>query len=638
MSAPRDVQAQVASVIPFRRFGPRTQRLMSQQFGRLDRNATVGTLAERHGGAGGGAGAEAGAPRAVPRAPGGPAAGAGGGGDGEDRRIANAPGVRERGVDPRLAEIVSAGAANLPPGYKVRMTSGGRHAGASGYHPSGRATDWEIVRPDGTAIRNQGEDREGLYTKLAQGAYGYQEERHPDLTGKFAWGGAFGTSRNNPNNPDLMHFDLGGERGRIGRYRRAAIGAVRPSQIARAAPSRVAGPPTAGGGPAEGLPVRRVPTTRFAPDGTPLGGVGGGRGVDPNVAPGPGMTRNLKGDWVPDMGMPDIRPAPPADAAFDPNTGQIDRAKGQQIWDEAERAWGDAPDPSNPQMSRRQRRDLARDYFRDNPWGPGRGEGEAQPADGATAESLKRSLENAKPKLPGYGAQLDMGLYDQSRQAHPEIEASFRDEPPTLRGETRRAGERTSREIPDWAKTAAGTIPAWTGALVPGAGLIEAAEAAQEGSYGKAAAIAALEAAGPLKAMVKGGKWAMRGLSAMEKINKLKSGTDVLAAAGVLGPTSAHGNPAEAPAYGAGSKALGVQRERETVDLLDRDMGREISGRIDGSADLNVNVRAPAGTTVAAKRRGTLFKPPKIDRSTQMEPAQAGPPVGGGFGDEMTAI
>ena len=45
MSAPREVQAQVASVIPFNRFGPRTQTLMRQQFGDFDGSRTVGDLA-----------------------------------------------------------------------------------------------------------------------------------------------------------------------------------------------------------------------------------------------------------------------------------------------------------------------------------------------------------------------------------------------------------------------------------------------------------------------------------------------------------------------------------------------------------------------------------------------------------------
>lgn len=52
MSAPREVQAQVASVIPFSRFGPRTQRQMRAKYGNLDGKMTVGELASLHGGGG----------------------------------------------------------------------------------------------------------------------------------------------------------------------------------------------------------------------------------------------------------------------------------------------------------------------------------------------------------------------------------------------------------------------------------------------------------------------------------------------------------------------------------------------------------------------------------------------------------
>ena len=45
MSAPRDVQAQVAAAIPFGRFGQRTQNLMAQQFGPLNTGTTIGELA-----------------------------------------------------------------------------------------------------------------------------------------------------------------------------------------------------------------------------------------------------------------------------------------------------------------------------------------------------------------------------------------------------------------------------------------------------------------------------------------------------------------------------------------------------------------------------------------------------------------
>ena len=45
MSAPREVQAQVAAAIPFARFGPRTQQMMRQRFGDIDASKTVGQLA-----------------------------------------------------------------------------------------------------------------------------------------------------------------------------------------------------------------------------------------------------------------------------------------------------------------------------------------------------------------------------------------------------------------------------------------------------------------------------------------------------------------------------------------------------------------------------------------------------------------
>jgi hypothetical protein len=52
MNAPREVQAQVASQIPFSRFGSRTQRMMGQQFGPLDASKTVGELAQAGAGPG----------------------------------------------------------------------------------------------------------------------------------------------------------------------------------------------------------------------------------------------------------------------------------------------------------------------------------------------------------------------------------------------------------------------------------------------------------------------------------------------------------------------------------------------------------------------------------------------------------
>ncbi len=47
MSAPKDVQAQVAAAVPFSRFGPRTRRMMQEKFGPLDTHQPVGKLGAR---------------------------------------------------------------------------------------------------------------------------------------------------------------------------------------------------------------------------------------------------------------------------------------------------------------------------------------------------------------------------------------------------------------------------------------------------------------------------------------------------------------------------------------------------------------------------------------------------------------
>jgi hypothetical protein len=136
-------------------------------------------------------------------------------------------GVSLNGVDPRIAEIIGAAAQALPPGYTVRPTSGLRTEG-QGQHTLGKAADWQIIDADGKPVSNRGDDTTGLYTTLARNAYGYQEKNHPELTGQFQWGAQFGTSAKNPEEPDLMHFDIGGRRGHIAQYSRETIGAVLP--------------------------------------------------------------------------------------------------------------------------------------------------------------------------------------------------------------------------------------------------------------------------------------------------------------------------------------------------------------------------------------------------------------------------
>lgn len=55
MSAPREVQAQVAAAIPANQFGGRTQRMLHEQFGDFDKNKTLGELNTQFGGQAGGA-------------------------------------------------------------------------------------------------------------------------------------------------------------------------------------------------------------------------------------------------------------------------------------------------------------------------------------------------------------------------------------------------------------------------------------------------------------------------------------------------------------------------------------------------------------------------------------------------------
>jgi hypothetical protein len=53
MSAPRSVQEQVASQIPANQFGPRTQRMLTEKFGKFDKNLTLGALDKQFPGSGG---------------------------------------------------------------------------------------------------------------------------------------------------------------------------------------------------------------------------------------------------------------------------------------------------------------------------------------------------------------------------------------------------------------------------------------------------------------------------------------------------------------------------------------------------------------------------------------------------------
>ena len=131
-------------------------------------------------------------------------------------------------VDNRLREIVDAAAKHLPEGYRAVVNEGynpGGHVAASQHHAFGKgAIDIQILDPQGNALSNRGSDPSGMYHRYAQAAYGEMLARHPELKGQFAWGGAFGTGAGGPQ--DLMHFDIGGERGRYAENLLSRMGAL----------------------------------------------------------------------------------------------------------------------------------------------------------------------------------------------------------------------------------------------------------------------------------------------------------------------------------------------------------------------------------------------------------------------------
>ena len=137
--------------------------------------------------------------------------------------------------DPRVMDALGRAQAFLPPGYTARVTSGYRGGSRTSQHFTGTAIDIQIYDDKGRPIRNRGADVTGLYTRYARAAYGYIIDRHPELRDRFAWGGAFGTSSARPNEPDLMHFDIGGQRGRILQYRLDRLGPLRAGGPVQAA-------------------------------------------------------------------------------------------------------------------------------------------------------------------------------------------------------------------------------------------------------------------------------------------------------------------------------------------------------------------------------------------------------------------
>jgi hypothetical protein len=124
--------------------------------------------------------------------------------------------VDPRQVNSSLWDIVKGASGMLPPGYTAQVISGARTGGLEGsQHHGGNALDVQIYGPDGKPIANEGADRTGIYHRLAVAALAVQLRKYPQLAGRLAWGGMFETKPGS-GIADLMHLDLGGDRGHWG--------------------------------------------------------------------------------------------------------------------------------------------------------------------------------------------------------------------------------------------------------------------------------------------------------------------------------------------------------------------------------------------------------------------------------------
>ncbi|HSR78766.1 MAG TPA: transglycosylase SLT domain-containing protein [Xanthobacteraceae bacterium] len=188
------------------------------------------------------------------------------------------------GVNPQLHESLVAGFnAALPPGYTAEVISGVRRGDTGSQHYTGSAEDWQITGPQGQKIPNRGEDVSGLYRQAGVQSLAYMMEKYPDLATRFAHGAHFETSRGS-GEADIMHYDIGGPRGRIGdplsEHREAAeLLRQRRSMFAEAAgePAEVTG-----GAPVSGS-VDVTVTHKNPPAGATMTATAEGDGI--NLAP-----------------------------------------------------------------------------------------------------------------------------------------------------------------------------------------------------------------------------------------------------------------------------------------------------------------------------------------------------------------
>ena len=148
-----------------------------------------------------------------------------------------------------LSQVLPAAAklALEPFGYSMEITSGqgARPGTPNSMHPSGGAVDIKIIGPDGKIVpRDVGTpDSTGWYGKLALTA---RQMMDPEIAPWFAWGGGFGT-------PDVMHYDLGGDRGAGHTLAQMAADAAKVAKAQQAQNPNLASaaqPPAGGAGPA----------------------------------------------------------------------------------------------------------------------------------------------------------------------------------------------------------------------------------------------------------------------------------------------------------------------------------------------------------------------------------------------------
>lgn len=136
------------------------------------------------------------------------------------------------GVDPDLFAATAAGMeASLPEGYTAKVTSGLRK-GDPRYHGRGQALDWQIFDEQGKPVPNRGADSSGLYRKAYVHSMANMMAANPEKAAQMGWGGHFVIP--DTQTADLMHYDLGGQRGRLGSSKEFAQERQQATQLAQA--------------------------------------------------------------------------------------------------------------------------------------------------------------------------------------------------------------------------------------------------------------------------------------------------------------------------------------------------------------------------------------------------------------------